>query len=554
MNCQECREELAAYLEGVLDESRRSEMDCHLAVCSSCQSEIQAVRALTVRLTRAGLAVPPVSLETVVMDRIFHEQALQLRRLKMRKRLRVLGLSGAMATAIAVLLVGTFWFAEPAVAEKTAAEVLAQGAKAVPNPTSVHVLAKMRTLPNDNFSMIGAEYGLVPVNIWKQFGEKPKWRVEKPGRVAVMDGASTVMLIRPDCVVQFPKASHGAFDTGWLLALTNVQDMISHERRVALANDWAMTVKHETVASGETLVVTVEAKSGLPEDDYLKNKFFDNTDMRRVYRFDAKTNRLHGFDAWLCRPEGDLLILTVERIEYDKTIDPAVFTLKLPNKVSLYQEPQRLSDNEKYERMTPEQAARTFFEACAKKDWDEAKKFMQPLDERIQSYLGGLEIVSLGKPFQSKGGYGGWFVPYEIKLTMKVQFTVRNDNPAKRYVVFSPGDRPEPKRLAELKALPDSAKYEKMTPKEILQALMGAYVKKDVGEAQKYVEGATSIESTKKEIEQGPSMVGFQVGEAAATKEPGCWAVPVEITVIRKHNLALRSDNPAKRYVVDGGI
>ena len=26
------------------------------------------------------------------------------------------------------------------------------------------------------------------MKIWKQFGEKPKWRVEKPGRVAVMDG------------------------------------------------------------------------------------------------------------------------------------------------------------------------------------------------------------------------------------------------------------------------------------------------------------------------------------------------------------------------------
>ena len=49
MNCEECREEFAAYLEGLLDESRRSEMDCHLTVCLICQSELQAVRALTVR-------------------------------------------------------------------------------------------------------------------------------------------------------------------------------------------------------------------------------------------------------------------------------------------------------------------------------------------------------------------------------------------------------------------------------------------------------------------------------------------------------------------------
>ena len=37
------------------------------------------------------------------------------------------------------------------------------------------------------------------------------------------------------------------------------------------------------------LVVAVEAKSGLPADDYLKNEFFEYSDMRRVYRFDAKT-------------------------------------------------------------------------------------------------------------------------------------------------------------------------------------------------------------------------------------------------------------------------
>ena len=62
----------------------------------------------------------------------------------------------------------------------------------------------------------------------------------------------------------------------------------------------------------------------------------------------------------------------------------------------------------------------------------------RPVDERMKDYLGGLQIVSLGNPFQSKG-YAGWFIPYEIKLTMKIQFAVRNDNPAKRYVVFGPG-------------------------------------------------------------------------------------------------------------------
>ncbi|MHC4063858.1 MAG: hypothetical protein ACYSUI_05080, partial [Planctomycetota bacterium] len=60
------------------------------------------------------------------------------------------------------------------------------------------------------------------------------------------------------------------------------------------------------------------------------------------------------------------------------------------------------------------------------------------VDRGLRSYLGGSEVISIGAPFQS-GQYGGWFVPYEIKLrsgeTKKHKLALRNDNPAHRYVV-----------------------------------------------------------------------------------------------------------------------
>ena len=104
-----------------------------------------------------------------------------------------------------------------------------------------------------------------------------------------------------------------------------------------------------------------------------------------------------------------------------------------------------MPDNEKYERMTPAETARAFFEACSKRDWDEAGKFwLMPITDDIKQYLGGLELVKLGEPFQAKP-YGGWFVPYEIKLNggyvKKFNLAVRNDNPApvrrRRWVVGS---------------------------------------------------------------------------------------------------------------------
>ena len=281
MNCRECREEFAACLERSLDDTRQTEIDSHLAGCPACRTELDEVRQLTVRLARQRVAIPSVSLEIAVMDRIFHEQALEIRRLKMRKRLQMLGISGAMAAATAVLLVGSFWFAQPAAAEKTAAQVLAQGAEAMPRPSTVHIVTKMRTPPNDNFGTIVPECEPVAVEVWRQFGDKPKWRMEEPGRVMVMDGTGTVCLVRPNIAWKSPLAN----DKNWgpALELTKTRDMISRELSTALAKGWDLKLSHETTAAGEKkLVVTVETKSGLPDDDYLKNKDLVTADARRV--------------------------------------------------------------------------------------------------------------------------------------------------------------------------------------------------------------------------------------------------------------------------------
>jgi len=39
-------------------------------------------------------------------------------------------------------------------------------------------------------------------------------------------------------------------------------------------------------------IVTIEAKSGLPDNDYIKNSFVNTADTRRVYVFDNQSERL----------------------------------------------------------------------------------------------------------------------------------------------------------------------------------------------------------------------------------------------------------------------
>ena len=109
--------------------------------------------------------------------------------------------------------------------------------------------------------------------------------------------------------------------------------LLDRELRTALANQWDLKLAHETTAAGEQkLLVTVEARYDWPEKNPAKNKSFESCDMRRVYRFDAQTQRLEGMDAYLHRAGGDVLVLTVEHIEYDRPIDPMRFWIDLPKK------------------------------------------------------------------------------------------------------------------------------------------------------------------------------------------------------------------------------
>ncbi len=331
------------------------------------------------------------------------------------------------------------WLKEPGDLPDNVKAFLDAYMKPAPNMSSVHIQGKIRTPPGDNFSAINPDLDFVPIDLWKQFGEKPKYRVEKPERVIVMDGDTTVMLMKPNEAVKIPYATPGAFDSRWMLDFSEVRDLVAGIRN-GLEAGADLKIANEDVNGVKKLLVTYEEKARLVKGkEYFKNKFIDDADARRVYRFDAATKRLEKASIYVREKDKETLIFETENIEYDKPIDPATFVLDLPKDVFWIQEPAKLPDNEKYEKMTPKESATAFFEACSQEKWDEVKKFWNgPVDERFKEFLGGLQVISLGEPFQAKP-YPGWFVPYEIKFkngeSHKHNLAIRNDNPAKRYVV-----------------------------------------------------------------------------------------------------------------------
>jgi hypothetical protein len=263
---------------------------------------------------------------------------------------------------------------------------------------------------------LSATADFATVEVWKEFSGARRWRIEKPGRVAVMDGQSTIMLIKPRNAIK-GQASPAAFDTRWLHDIANLSQTIEGELRRVKAHGWAIQVHQETPPGGSAqAVVSIDAKCGLPDSDYLKNKFFDTADTRRVYRFNDQTERLEGVQVFLQTPAGEVLVFEITQIQYDPALAASVFALELPPDVDWYKEPQMVPGNEKYAAMTAEQAAQTFFEACAREDWQEMAIFWTRIvDDSVKKSLGGLRVVSLGKAFTSQAGPTA-FVPYEIQL------------------------------------------------------------------------------------------------------------------------------------------
>jgi hypothetical protein len=259
-------------------------------------------------------------------------------------------------------------------------------------------------------------------------------------------------------------------------------------------------------------------------------------------------------------------IFDLSQIDYDQPIDPSVWELQLPADVSWVKDPQKLPDNAKYASMTPEQAARAFFDACAQRDWEEAGKFMSPINQRLKDYLGGLEIVSLGQAFSSKA-YGGRFVPYEIKLRpQEVNVRVSNNNPAKRYVITGTCDS-QGKLHQELAwtnapaVLPDNDAYAKLSPVDAVKAYCAAQSKQDWAEMKKFApdydverDRRSMEEAQKRGVDMSNIMPRVEVGEAVWSPEQSAYLVKCYMSGIKKHNLALRKDNQAGRWQVDGGI
>jgi outer membrane lipoprotein-sorting protein len=353
----------------------------------------------------------------------------------------IIKLAAAVILIAAVISIN-LWNAS--IPKASAAEVLADAVKAVSNISSVHIKGIMRTLPQDNFASIGLYYDFVSLEMWKSIDEygNLKWRIEKPLRTAVMDGEMATLLIRDKFADSGRCPDFQCYDLYWCGQLLNVEALLETALKQAQENtDSDICMWHETIDGRDKIVIDIEKKAvGGFENDYLKNKFLFTADTKTVYTFDSETKLLEAYSIYVHTDGEDVLIFEITDMEYNSELEESLFVLEPGDDVIWLDDAVILPDDEKYEQMGPKETAEVFFQACADEEWEEAVKFNTLLaDEEFQEMFGGLEIISIGEPFQSGFSTKTWFVPYEIKLkngqVRKHNLALKKDKQANRYFI-----------------------------------------------------------------------------------------------------------------------
>ena len=73
MNCAECRENLVALAEGLLDDEQKLLCEAHLESCADCRSESAAILSLQRQLVARGQAAAQVAIVEPVLRRVLRE-------------------------------------------------------------------------------------------------------------------------------------------------------------------------------------------------------------------------------------------------------------------------------------------------------------------------------------------------------------------------------------------------------------------------------------------------------------------------------------------------
>jgi hypothetical protein len=441
MECNEFKSEMASLFDADANEALVAQLKEHLLSCPSCSSDFCEMEEVIECLKPRFMPSAPELLKQSIIIHLSKEEQ------TMKKKTRILWLNTTFKKALAIaavlvaamLIIPMFHKGDGLVGTaKAGAALLESSIKATGLVKSMVMKLRVRTLPNDNFALVGTDYDMVEHTISKSFEKPERWRIDKGGRVIVFDGKQQRMWI-PSLNGVYKGGLNAGF-AEWFRILLDPESVLLKEQAGITDKTSEVSI---TEKDGEIHMTVTSKAQGNFINDYSKNRSINESDNRREYVFSSQTKLIKSLKIYVLEGSKETLILETESIDYNVPISPSTFALALPKGVEVTDlvAAQNIK-SETFSTISSKRAAEIIFDAMANNRWDAVKVPFATYNfgemKHLKSRYGGLKVIKIGEPFKS-GLYSGEFVPYEVVLsdgsTKKHNIALRNDNKNKVWLV-----------------------------------------------------------------------------------------------------------------------
>ncbi|MDD2550115.1 MAG: hypothetical protein PHD00_08485, partial [Bacteroidales bacterium] len=183
MNCETCKREMVNLFDTNMDPELKNSILEHINRCFDCQKEYHNALEIISMLKPKLQPNAPFLLKQNIMNQLKMEntemkaQDPKVKKFSPRFK-RILLVAAVLAATMVIIPIvnnNTSVFNSTA---RAANSLIDNSIRATQLVKSMIVKLKVRTLPNDNFSLVGPDYEMVNHSIYKQFGNPHKWRVE----------------------------------------------------------------------------------------------------------------------------------------------------------------------------------------------------------------------------------------------------------------------------------------------------------------------------------------------------------------------------------------
>jgi hypothetical protein len=430
MNCAECRDNLVAYLEGILPESENAAVESHVAACPPCRTEMQQVENVRERLNTNGKTVGRCSVEAAVIDRILREQSLKLKerqesydqfrlwRIIMKSKITKFAAAAAIFI-VAGLFMTFLGISKPAYA-------LAQTIQASHSTRYLHMVNYLASQDE-------------PMEFWVEFdsgGQLKNMRFHKPAWMEPDDGA-TVIVWKDNKMQLWIKKKN------FLVTLKD-EEVAAQALEQAEQLDPKFAVqrlqREQELGNAEVdiEVPTDKAEPIVVTATSLKDD--DPSFQRMILLVDQATKLVNSVELYKLKDGEYHKEVTLEYYDYNQPIAAEMFALEdeVPAdviRIDQTGEEVGLVQGDLSDKQVAVELVRQFLQALIDKDYAKAGRLFSGVPaERIEQTYGNIRfirIISIGEPVPHSRT-GGLYVPCTVEIEQDGQ--IRQWHPEHSYV------------------------------------------------------------------------------------------------------------------------